>query len=1008
MTGSLLEAAATKWGFDAVEGVVRWATPDIPTSSETVKSIREAIDRAAESFHERHGSRYGDKNNSFLVRKENVETIIRSTIPGSGLLSGEDLNGEGFEGAEEAPVEVRKEFVDLLHEEMRKDRHLGEILVRQEQRRKADRRWEKLLDKVETIRQATEKQEWFGESVGEGPRSNYLQYLQNIASRFEENAHSVALDVVPGGRQRRREAGSEDYAEERRKLPDVLEGREALLLTGPPGSGKSVMIEQHLWRMAIEAGAGPIGEEGFCEGQSPIPIYVTPGRGDIFKRIAHALHRDGLGDRTFSEEWVRQALSSGNFFLAVDDANRFARNGLSDILDYRGSTQIVLLSRSRSDIPREDTNSCHVAPLTEKQAKAVLRPVLGEESELFYYRTQEDKRLRALARRPQTLLLLASSRTEGNLFWIPPDRFELYVRAFESRHQKEKPREDLLGEAWFKRRLLGGLALDTATSSGSYALPRPEAHKSINHTFQHLEEEGYDLGSISAPGTLDTLERQGHLVGDGEVCRFEHDRWLEFFAARELVEREASLGNIAGEEARHEIAFFAGALSTIESEIRDKPDFWADFWKRVALLDPFWALVCRDQRKSRYRHEDEGSLAVQNRQQILDELPDPTEAEIEEAYSAYAETYERLRDTHFPRMAEIFPPHTDGRVGVLVEREPHDSAFPGEAHLHGFVEVDSGAPRARLVDDLKNTYHDDGGITPSGIRASSADPARGTPPAVAALKRLADPLEKALEKDQLWAPVPLLQERAYFEGVALHRANLGSSRTAVPSSIDSDKLRRELEQVSHVSQGKLDPSDRSGRRRKVSYSEWLETLNEAKRRGISIQPLSPPIPPPWTVIPECDGQPLSDPEIEKLTEWSVEYYETMYRVLFELIDKGFPTTKQRFRCFADRFPVLVVLALGDRSEGQVRRPKNELSRARLGEVWKIQRRDSPEERVEVVVVEDDSEARELAEEKGTLEVWQTGWSIYFRPSIPPLQHGVYREVRDDLEKLLQGKRPRLR
>ena len=962
MTGSLLEAAATKWGFDAVKGLVRRVAPETP--SETVKAIREAVDRAAKSFHERHGSRYGGKNNSFLVRKENVETIIRSTLPGNGPLSGEDLNGEGFEEAAEAPVEVRKEFVELLHEEMRRDRHLGEILERQEQRRKANRHREKLLDEVETIRQATEEEEWFGESVGKDPRGNYLQYLQNIAGRFEENAHSVALDVVPGGRQRRREAGSEEYAEKRRELPDVLEGREALLLTGPPGSGKSVMIEQHLWRMAIEAAAGPIGERGFCEGQSPIPIYVTPGRGDIFDRIAHALHRDGLGDRTFSEEWVRRALSTGNFFLAVDDANRFDRNGLSDILDYASDIQVVLLSRDRPQIPREAANHYHVAPLTESQAKSVLRPDLGEETEAFYHRTQRDERLRALAKNPQTLQLLASSRTEN--LWIPEDRFGLYEKAFTSRHRKEEPRRDLLDEAWFKRRLLGGLALDTATSSKSYTLPRPGAHKSVNRAFQRLEEEGYDLGTTPPPETLDTLERQGHLVADGETFRFEHDRWLEFFAARELVEREDSLGSIAGEEARREIAFFAGALSTVESEIRDNPEFWADFWKRVALLDPFWALACRDHQKSRYRHEGEGPPTLQNRQQILDELPDPTQAEIEEAYSAYAEMYERLRDTHFPRMKEIFPPHTDGRVGVRVERELDEEGLPGEGYLHGFVEVDFETPRVHFVDELEYTYHDDGGTTPAHILASSADPARGTPPAVVALKRLRDALKKSLNEDRLWEPAPLLQERVYFEAAALHRANLDSSRTDVPLSIEVNQLRRELEQLSWVSKGKLEPSERLGRHRKVSYSEWLETLDEAKRRGISIQPLSPPIPPPWTVIPACDGQPLSDMEIKRLTEWSVEYYETMYQILFELIDKGFPTTKQRFRCFADRFPVLVVLALGDRSEGQVRRPKNELSKARLGKVWKIQRHDSPEERVKVVTVEDDLEARELAEEKGTM------------------------------------------
>jgi hypothetical protein len=168
--------------------------------------------------------------------------------------------------------------------------------------------------------------------------------------------------------------------------------------------------------------------------------------------------------------------------------------------------------------------------------------------------------------------------------------------------------------------------------------------------------------------------------------------------------------------------------------------------------------------------------------------------------------------------------------------------------------------------------------------------------------------------------------------------------------------------------------------------------------------LEPPFPPPWTVIPTCDGEPLTEGEVDALTEWSVVYYESLYRTLFELINQGFPTTKQWFRSFADTFPVLVALVLGDRDEGQVMRPKNTLSRARLGEVWTIQRRDSPEEEVEVVVLEGESEARRLAEEKGTTGVWWTGWSVKFRPNIPPLHHGVYSEVRRDLDKLLRGRR----
>lgn len=1005
--GFLLEAVVARYGLDSVESLIQKVLPEAPEP--TVQSIRDAIDRAAESFHEKHGGRYGGRNDSFLVRRENVEAIIRSTLPGRAPLSGGDLSGEGFEGATEAPVEVREEFVDLLHREMKEDRRLAEILEKQRQRVKADRRWKKLRDELESIREAAEEEEWFGQSVDEGPRSNYLRYLQEIADRFEESAGMVALDVIPGQKdvgpdqeEDRRLIDSEQNGDNRRELQEVLDHRDALLLTGPPGSGKSFMVEQLLWKVAIEAGAGPIADEGFSEEQSPIPVYVTPGRGDIFERIGHALHVDGLGDQPFSEEWIRQALQRGILLVAVDDANRFSREEIRDLLDYRSSSQVVLSTRDSSRIPREEIQHYQVGPLTEQQAKAVLGPELGEEAEVFYYRTQEDERLRALASRPQTLLLLASARTKNS--WIPDDRFGLYDRAFNARHGEENRSGDLTDERWFKRRALGALALRAVETGEAYSLSLPEARRSVTHALQLLNEKGYGVDSTSTKQTLEALRQKGHLFADGETLRFEHDRWLEFFAACELVEREEPLGNIVSEEARREIAFFAGAISTMESEERDQPEFWADFWEQVAALDPFWALICREQQDARYRH-DRGPPTVGDLEEVRSDLPEPSDSEIRRAFATYAKVYQELRDRHFPRMKEVFPPHAKGRVGVLVERERREGGLPGRGYMHGFVEIDSETPRARLVDELEYTYTKGGETVPPSILSSSSDPARGTPPAVVALNRLKDALQKALNKDRLWEPDSLLQERAYFEAAALHRSNLNSKRAAVPTSFDLVELQKRLDQSSYrVSKGKLEFSDVGGTRRKVSYSDWTETLKKANRRGVLTQPLEPPFPPPWTVIPTCDGAPLTEGEIDALTEWSVVYYESLYRTLFKLIKKGFPTTKQWFRSFTDTFPVLVALVLGDREEGQVMRPKNTLSRARLGEVWNIQRRDSPEEEVEVVVLEGESEARRLAKEKGTTGVWRTGWSMKFRPNIPPLNHGVYREVRRDLEKLLRGRR----
>jgi hypothetical protein len=187
--GSLLEAAASRYGFSSVESLIQEVTPEVP--GPTVQSIRDAIDRAAESFHETYGSEYGGRYDSFLVRRENVEAIIRSTFPGKAPLSAENLNGEGYEEAADAPIEVREEFVDLLHEEMMEDRRLTEILEKKRHRIAASRRWETLWRKIETIRQATEGENRFGKSVLEGPMDSYSQPAFSIEAAQNVDAEEV-------------------------------------------------------------------------------------------------------------------------------------------------------------------------------------------------------------------------------------------------------------------------------------------------------------------------------------------------------------------------------------------------------------------------------------------------------------------------------------------------------------------------------------------------------------------------------------------------------------------------------------------------------------------------------------------------------------------------------------------------------------------------------------------------------------------------------------------------
>jgi hypothetical protein len=995
---SLLQSVVVKYGFESIRTLIRKFVPDAPEP--IVEATKEAINAAAESFHDKHGDKYGGRKNSFLVQEANVQAIIRSTLPGQPPLSPEELSGTGFDGATQAPLKVRDDFVECLHHEMEKRRPLAQILETKRRKEITYRRYRELKTSLDAIRLATEEEKWFGASVDTGPRSNYLQYLRTIAERFEKSEATVELDVIANQRSSvfsevvsRKLSVSKSEQNERRKLLTVLTDCGALIVSGPPGGGKSFLIEQLMWNVAIKAGAGPLAEDGFNKDQCPIPVYVTPGRGDIFDRIAHALHIHGLGNRPFSEEWIREALQQGVFLVAVDDANRFSPDDLHDMLDYKSSTQIILSCRDSSRFSVSGIQHYQVGPLTSEQAKAVLRRSLGKRAESFYYQTQEDERLQALAERPQTLLLLASAKTENS--WIPKARFGLYDQAFRARHKSEDLSGDLSDKEWFKRRILGAIALKTLETSKVYSLSRPEVRRAVNHVIRLLNEDGYGIGSISIDKILKALTQKGHLFADGEALRFEHDRWLEFFAACELVETESALDRIESEEAQREVAFFASAISTMESEVRDRREFWATFWEHVSILDPFWALTCREQIRAHNRLKNKyptlGDLT-----KIRSTLPEPTENEVRESFATYARVYQNLRDKHFPKMKEIFPPYSKGRVGVLVE-------YPKKrlGYSHGFIDIDSEDERAQLTDELEYITGRNKKAVPTFILSSSADPALGTPPAVPALSRLKDALWRAVQNQHLWEPDLLLQERAYFEAAALYFSNLGSKPSNVPASFDIAKLRGRLQSLSRVRSGKLELSNIHGSQRKVTYSKWIETLKRAARQDVLLENIEPPLPPPWSIMPICDGEALDRKEVARLKKWSIQYYELLYRSLFHLIKEGFPTTKHMLPSFANTFPVLIALVLGDRSKETLRRPKNNLSRAILGHVWIIQRRDSPSEPVEVAVLNSNSQARELAEEKGSTGVWRTGWSVSFRSNVPPLQNGVYREIRRDLKELLQ-------
>ena len=93
-----------------------------------------AYDKTAKAYHEEYGDQFGDNNNSFVCRQDNIDRILRCLFMGNSQnLDSVQLNGDSFEG-KDAPMSVLLWFKERLQEEIRKDWLLDKIVESKNQR----------------------------------------------------------------------------------------------------------------------------------------------------------------------------------------------------------------------------------------------------------------------------------------------------------------------------------------------------------------------------------------------------------------------------------------------------------------------------------------------------------------------------------------------------------------------------------------------------------------------------------------------------------------------------------------------------------------------------------------------------------------------------------------------------------------------------------------------------------------------------------------------------------
>jgi hypothetical protein len=343
----------------------------------------------------------------------------------------------------------------------------------------------------------------------------YNDYLRQIYASQEEEVSLPRLDVVyPSETSPRHVDVMGTTNPERLSLLDAFEGNEALLLTGPPGAGKTVALRQVIRRSAREAADGPLAysgaeslfkkfsraiwEEDPTGNQPPFPVYISPGKRSIFHRIGIELDSKGVGDSLPSEEWVFEALRQGLLFVAVDDAHRFDKDELEDLLRYSDRSPIMLVGRDTKQLRSLGLRRVRMAPLTNEQQEAILSEYLGDRATVALHALSDDN-LRALASRPQTLCLLARTYAENEHFYS--DKRSLFDQALNQRYN-QLGIESEIDEIWCVKRFLDSLAFRMASGSDPYFISIPEARSNIDDTLSVLREDfgvsGLTVNSVLA------------------------------------------------------------------------------------------------------------------------------------------------------------------------------------------------------------------------------------------------------------------------------------------------------------------------------------------------------------------------------------------------------------------------------------------------------------------------------------------------------------------------------
>ncbi|NER83857.1 MAG: NACHT domain-containing protein, partial [Leptolyngbya sp. SIO1D8] len=311
-----------------------------------------------------------------------------------------------------------------------------------------------------------------------------------------------------------------------------------LMVTGPPGGGKSMLLKH----IALSYGAGRLNLP-----ERPVPVLIELHRFSnpelmqetLIQALVDAFNRDNFPR---AERFVRQSLQRGTLLLlldGLDEVNSDARprlvQAIKDLLDTYEDCRVVITCRTavyRDEFANTTQQTLKVAEFNDQQIRRFLRawePEMPEDKsiEQLLETLRNRPRIVELARNPLLLTIIAHLYSNPS-FVLPYSRTQFYQESTSILlDQWDKWRGEFNKEqAINKRRVLQHLALfsQTQANQGHQDRRRINRYRVLEEVRRILPAMNLDPDEKTDSILQEIVERSGLLlmIDGGEGYQFSH------------------------------------------------------------------------------------------------------------------------------------------------------------------------------------------------------------------------------------------------------------------------------------------------------------------------------------------------------------------------------------------------------------------------------------------------------------------------------------------------------